>query len=49
MVSIISSSSTGGNFIFLIHLDANFVQKWQKCQIYVIYENLECIRNLTLE
>ena len=26
---------------FLRHLDANFVQKCQKCQICVIYENLE--------
>ena len=33
-------SPTGGNVTFLKHLDANFVQKWQKCQIYVIYENL---------
>ena len=41
MVSVVSSSPTGGNFIFLRHLDANFVQKWQKCQICVIYENLE--------
>ena len=27
MVSDVSSSPTGGNFIFLRHLDANFVQK----------------------
>ena len=27
MVSVVSSSPTGGNFIFLIHLNANFVQK----------------------
>ena len=27
MVSIVSSNPTGGNFIFLRHLDANFVQK----------------------
>ena len=26
-VSVVSSSPTGGNFIFLRHLDANFVQK----------------------
>ena len=26
---------------FLRHLDVNFVQKWQKCQICVIYENLK--------
>ena len=26
-VSVVSSSPTGGNFIVLIHLDANFVQK----------------------
>ena len=25
---------------FLRHLYANFVEKWQKCQIWVIYENL---------
>ena len=29
MVSVVSSNPTGGNFIFLRHLDANFVQKWQ--------------------
>ena len=27
----------------LRHLAANFVQKWQKCQICVIYENLESV------
>ena len=27
MVSVVSSNSTGGNFIFLRQLDANFVQK----------------------
>ena len=36
-----SSSPTGGNFIFFKYLDANFVQKWQVCQICVIYENLD--------
>ena len=41
MVIVVSSNPIGGNFIFLRHLDANFVQKWQKCQICVIYENLE--------
>ena len=41
MVSVVSSNPTGSNFIFL-HLDATFVQKWQKCQICVTYENLEC-------
>ena len=40
MVSVVSSSPTGGNFPFLRHLDANFVQKYQKCQICAIYENL---------
>ena len=35
MVSVVSLSPTGGNFIFLRHLDANFVLK---C---VIYENLD--------
>ena len=46
MVSVVSSSPMGGwgNFIFVRHLDANFVQKWRKCQICVIYENLEYIR-----
>ena len=33
-------SPTEGNFFFR-HLDANFVQKYQKCQICVIYENLD--------
>ena len=42
MVSVVSATRTGGNFIFLGHLDANFIQKWQKCQICVIYENLVC-------
>ena len=27
MVSVVSSNPTGGNFIFLRYLDANFVQK----------------------
>ena len=27
MASVVSSNPTGGNFIFLRHLDANFVQK----------------------
>ena len=40
MVRVASSSPTGGNLFFLRQLDANFVQKWQKCQICVIYENL---------
>ena len=44
MVSVVSSNPTGGNFIFLRHFDANFVQKCQKCQICVIYENLDCLR-----
>ena len=43
IISVVSSNPTGGNFIFLRHLDADFVQKWQKCQICVIYENFECI------
>ena len=38
MVSVVSSNPTGGNFIFLRHLDANFIQKCQKCQICVVYE-----------
>ena len=38
MVSIVSSSPTEGNFIFLRYLGANFVQK---CQICVIYENFD--------
>ena len=40
MVSVVSSSPTGGNFIFVRHLNDNFVEK---CQICVIYENLECL------
>ena len=32
----------------LIHLDANFVQKWQKCQVCVIYENLDCLVKCTI-
>ena len=41
MVSVVSSNPTGGNFIFLRHLDTKFVQKRQKCQICVIYENFD--------
>ena len=26
---------------FLRHLDVNLVQKWQKCQIWLIYEIIE--------
>ena len=37
MVSAVLLEAT---LILLIHLDANLVQKWQKCQICVIYENL---------
>ena len=48
MVSVVSLSLTAGNFNFLRHLDANFVQKWQKCQICVIYENFESLILLTL-
>ena len=40
MVSVVSSTPTVGNFIFLGHLNVNFVQKWQKCQIFVIYKTL---------
>ena len=43
MVGVMSSNPTGDNFIFLRHLDANFVQKCQKCQICFIYENLDCL------
>ena len=43
MVSVVSSNPTGSNFIFLRYLDANFVQKCQKCQICVIYKNLKCV------
>ena len=43
MVSVVSSSPTGGNFNFLRHVNANFAQKCQKCQICVIYKNLGCI------
>ena len=48
MVSVVSSNPIGGNFIFLRHLDANFVQKWQKCQICVIYENLDPLITMML-
>ena len=41
LISVVSSSPTVGNFVCLRHLDANFVQKCQKCQIFVIHENLE--------
>ena len=41
-VSVVSSNPTAGKFIFLRHLDASFVQKWQKCQICFIYKNLDC-------
>ena len=41
------SSPTGGNSSFLSHFNANFVQKWQKCQIGVIYENLDYMLQLT--
>ena len=41
MVGVLSLSPTAGNFIFLRHLNANFVQKCQKCQICVIYKNLD--------
>ena len=41
MVNVVNSNPIGDNIIFLRHLDANFVQKCQKCQIYVIYESLE--------
>ena len=41
IVSTVSLSPTGGNFIFLRHLNANFVQKCQKSQSCVIYENLD--------
>ena len=45
MVSVVSSSPTGGNFIFLRHINANFIQKCQKCQICVIYENLDSVQH----
>ena len=41
LVSVVSLSPTGGNFIFVRHIGTNFVQKLQKRQICVIYENLE--------
>ena len=43
MISVVSLNPTGSNFIFLRNLDANFAQKCQKCQICVMYENLECV------
>ena len=47
MVSVMSSIPTGCNFIFLRHFDGSFVQKFQKCQICVIYENLDCRKSNT--
>ena len=44
MVSIVNSSPNGGNFIFLRHLNANFAQKCQKCQICVIYKHLDRLK-----
>ena len=44
MVSVVSSSPTGGNFTFLRQLNANFGQRCQKCQICVIYENLVYVK-----
>ena len=44
MVSVVSSNPTGDNFIFLRHLDDNFYTKMPECQICVIDENLEWIR-----
>ena len=35
--------SLEATLFFLRHLDANFVQKWQKCQICVTYENLNYV------
>ena len=46
MVSVVSLNPTGGNFILLRHLNANFVQKCQKCQICAIYENLEYVTKI---
>ena len=48
MVSVVSLSPTGGSFNFLRHLNANFVQKLQKCQICVIYKNLEWIDSILI-
>ena len=43
---VVSLVPNGGNFIFSwnfkdTYLNANFVQKCQKCQICVIYKNLQ--------
>ena len=44
------SIPTGGNFIFLRHLNANFVQKCQKCHICVINEtSVEAIFEVNAE
>ena len=47
MVSVVSSILMGDNFIYaetLKPLNVNFVQKCQKCQIFVFAKNLECVR-----
>ena len=41
-----SSIPTGGKLYFLLilkPLDVNFVQKWKKCQIYVIQEKIDSV------
>ena len=43
MVSVVSRVPLESTLFFLRHLNVNFVQKCQKCQICVIYENLECL------
>ena len=37
MVSVVSSSPTGDNFIFLRHIDANFVKKKKTVPFYLAY------------
>ena len=37
MVSVVSSNPTGGSFIFLKHLDANFVQNDRNVRFVLLY------------
>ena len=45
MVSVVSSSPTGGNFIFLRHLDVNFVQKCQNVR-FVLFTKTSIVLNV---
>ena len=46
LIKHIGFSQFWGPQNFLWHLDVNFVQKFQKCQIYVIYETLNIHENI---